>query len=75
MNTRCCSQCRAIPGACARKWSCTCHGDDRRDRNDTLTDWEVAVNHAVRKKLRDEARDAAYSRDESKRLTEWSHWR
>ena len=75
MNTRCCHLCRCLPGACTRKWNCTCHGSDRRDRHDSLTDWEVAVDQEIKKKLNREARNAAYSREEAKRMTEWAAWR
>lgn len=74
MNMRCCHLCKGIPGACALKWSCACHGDDRRDRHDTLTDWEIAAQQAVRKHLNDEARADAYSKEESARIEFAKAW-
>lgn len=65
MNTRCCARCRAVPGACARKWDCQCHTDDRRDRHDTFTDWELAVKQALAKQ----------SREEAKRISDFAPWR
>lgn len=79
MNMRCCGRCRALPGACSKKWACACHGSDRRDRHDSLTDWEIAANQAVRNQLNREAKAKAdlekYGREQSKRTTDFAHWR
>ena len=79
MNMRCCGSCRALPGTCSKKWACACHVPDRRDRHDSLTDWEIAANQAVRNQLNREAKARAdlekYTKEQSKRATEFSHWR
>lgn len=79
MNMRCCPKCRALPGTCPAGWKCACHTPDRRDRHDNLTDWEIAANQAVRNQLNREAKAKAdlekYTREQSKRATDFAHWR